>query len=325
MENLVLSINSVFCNTLMMSRQANIMHEQLHLVGGSPIKIKQCNYDYFKYPYHFHMEYEIAYIHKGYGTLYAGNSINSFDDDFLVLFGSNYPHMFKSHQDFYDQAPKLRTHAIIIHFQEDFLKDSRKYYPEFNSINQLLTNSQYGATFGLKGNEPLREKVRNIPHATGLKRLIELIDILYLMGQSANVSFLGQQKEKDLLTTKDERLVKVLSKINTEYHKEIHLEEIAEIAGMNPSAFSRYFKQKTSKTLTRYINELRVNYACELLIEERLSISQIAYECGFNNISNFNRQFRNITSFNPSDYVKKFSRNISQNEKFKQEIETTQS
>lgn len=293
-----------------MSRSSNIMHEQLHLIGGSPVKIKKCNYDYFKYPYHFHMEYEISYISKGYGTLYAGNSINSFEDDYLVLFGSNYPHMFKSHSDFYDQSPNLRTLAIIIHFQEDFLKEPRKFYPEFKSIDQLLINSKYGAVFDLKNNEELREKVREIIHSTGLKRIIDLIDILSLMSQSTNVSFLGKQKEKDILTTKDERLVKVLSKINTGYDKEIRLDEIAKIAGMNTSAFSRYFKQKTSKTLTRYINELRVNYACELLLEKRLTISQVAFECGFNNISSFNRQFRSITSYNPSDYVKKFSHSM---------------
>lgn len=293
-----------------MSRSSNIMHEQLHLIGGSPVKIKKCNYDYFKYPYHFHMEYEISYINKGYGTLYAGNSINSFEDDYLVLFGSNYPHMFKSHSDFYDQSPNLRTHAIIIHFQEDFLKEPRKFYPEFNAINQLLINSKYGAVFELKGNEELRKKVRQIVDSTGLKRIVDLIDILSLMSQSTNVSFLGKQKEKDILTTKDERLVKVLSKINTGYHKEIRLDDIAKIAGMNTTAFSRYFKQKTSKTLTRYINELRVNYACELLLEKKLSISQIAYECGFNNISSFNRQFRSITSYNPSDYIKKFSHSM---------------
>ena len=106
----------------------------------------------------------------------------------------------------------------------------------------------------------------------------------------------------------DPRITKVLSVVNREYAQDISLTEIASLAGMNKSAFCRFFKSKTSKTFTQYLNELRINYACELLLAGKLTISQICYETGFNNISNFNRQFKNITSYNPTSYIVEFKK-----------------
>lgn len=290
------------------------MHEQLDLANGSPIKVKWCDYDCFKFPWHFHAEYEIVYIINGTGTRFTGNNIEPFNNEDLVLYGTFLPHMHKSDEKYYQGNTEHRVHAIIIQFKEDFFNHAFTFYPEFRRIKELLEMAKYGISFDKKGNQEIREKIKLLLEKKGIDRLLECINILYLMSKSQNKYTLANEDvDHRPLIESDERMVKVLGRLHQTYDQEIVLEDIAEFSGMNPAAFCRYFKNKTGKSMTRYVNELRIAFACKLLLEGRMTITQICYETGFNNLSNFNRQFKSITNYTPSNYLLEFKKEYSNN------------
>ncbi|MDD4429094.1 MAG: AraC family transcriptional regulator [Paludibacter sp.] len=287
-----------------------IMHENLNLDKGSPVKIKWCDYDYFKFPLHFHDEYEIVYILKSNGTRFVGNSIQPYSDEDLVLLGSSVPHMYRSDPKYYKSDSVLRVHAITIQLSKKFFSYSMNEYPELNGIRNLLSTAKRGIYFDKKANQRIRTKIIRALSLKGLPLLLECIQILFMMSNSIHITLLNQEDSESTseFIEADTRLIKVLSFIKLEYNRQLSLKEIAGVAGMNQSAFSRFFHEKTGKTCSHYINSLRINYACKLLQEKRLSITEICYECGFNNISNFNRQFKQVIKYSPTDYINEFNK-----------------
>ena len=286
------------------------MHENLNLDTGSPIKIKWCDYDYFKFPLHFHDEYEIVYIIKSTGNRFVGNSIEPYSEGDLVLLGNSLPHMYRSDPEYYENNLNLRVNAITIQFSKFFFSHGISQYPELNEIKKLLIRAKQGVYFHKQSNKEIRNRIVKALDLKGLSLLLECIHILSLMSNSKHYTLLNQE---DLESTSeyieaDTRLIKVLSFIKREYNRQLTLEKISSVAKMNKSAFCRFFYAKTGKTCTQYINSLRISYACKLLQEKRLSVTEICYECGFNNISNFNRQFKQITKHSPTEYIKEFSK-----------------
>ena len=309
MANFIFAIkNTIFASNQM--AMTKIMHEKLNLSSGSPVKIKWCDYDYFKFPWHFHEEYEIVYVLKSTGTRFVGNNIELFSDGDLVLLGSSVPHMYRNDIQYYQDDPKYRVHAITLQFSNDFFQYSLQQYPEFSQIKKLLKDAQYGIFFDKDANKTIRERLTNALQLSGLDLLLETIKILSLMSQSPEKRLLRDESEETLtiVNDKDPRIIKVKAYLHREYTKQISLENIADVAGMNVSAFCRYFLEKTNKTCFQYINELRITYACKLLLERRLTITQICYEAGDNNISNFNRQFKKITGYTPTEYILEFNK-----------------
>ncbi|HBT85210.1 MAG: AraC family transcriptional regulator [Fermentimonas sp.] len=295
-----------------------LMHENLNLDNGSPVKIKWCDYDYFKFPLHFHNEYEIVYILKSSGTRFVGNSIQQYSDGDLVLLGSSLQHMYRSDPEYYTGRDDLRVNAITLQFSKDFFGHSINNYPELNNIKKLLMKSKRGVYFHKNANKRIRTRMEKALELSGLPLLLECINILSLMSVSHNVTLLNREDSESTveLIEADTRLVKILSFIKREYYRHLSIDEIAAVAGMNKSAFCRFFHAKTGKTCTEYITSLRINYACKLLLEGRLTISEICYECGFNNISNFNRHFKRITNYSPTKYLLEFNKPPLHNQNF---------
>lgn len=287
-----------------------IMHETLNLDTGSPIKIKWCDYDSFKYPLHFHDEYEIIFILKSTGTRFIGNSIEPYSDGDLVLLGSSLPHMYRSDPQYYENNPELRVNAITIQFSKGFFSFGINQYPELIKIKNLLIKAKRGIYFDKQANQSIRTRISRAVSLKGLPLLLECIQILSLMSNSKDYSLLNNEDSESAseFIEADERLIKVVSFIKREYNRQLTLKEIAGVARMNQSAFCRFFLDKTGKTCTKYINSLRINYACKLLQEKKLTITEICYECGFNNISNFNRQFKQITKHSPTEYMNEFNK-----------------
>jgi AraC-type DNA-binding domain-containing proteins len=286
------------------------MHEKLNLSTGSPIKIKWCDYDYFKYPWHTHTEYEIVYIIKSTGKRFTGNTIESYSDGDLVLLGSFLPHMYRSDDVYYQNDPNYRVYAIILQFAKDLFSHAIQNYPEFHKIKLLLKEAKYGVYFNKSSNDAIRKEMHRALELKDLDLIIQCIKILSLMGDTKEKRLLSDEniENETRYQNDDVRLTKILEFLNDKYSHPLSLKEISDFSGMNETAFCRYFKEKTSKSCFQYINELRVTYACKLLLEGKMSVSQVCYESGFNNISNFNRQFKNITHYSPSEYLKEFKK-----------------
>jgi len=135
-----------------------------------------------------------------------------------------------------------------------------------------------------------------------------LLQILESMAHTDNYRLLaGELYRKSIHDFNGDRLAKVMHYINVSYRRKIELGEVSEIANLHPAAFSRFFKEKTGKTFIHFINNMRISYACKLIIENQLSVSEVCYESGFNNISNFNRTFKKQTGYTPTEYYDQFN------------------
>ncbi len=280
-----------------------IMHEQLNIIGNNTIKVKWDDFPHFTFPWHHHREYEIVYVLKSYGIRYVGDSIENFNEGDLVLLGSNLPHYWKSAPEFYENNPKLKVNAVVIQFSTDMFGTNQLELPEFAAIKSLLSNAGQGIKFKSLQIKSAQKKVLKMLRLSGFDRYIGLLDILSEMAKNTDFELLASAHfEKDSMGYGDNRINKVLTYINYNYREKINISNLANLSGMNVTALCRYFKNKTGKTIVQHINELRIGYACKLMTEKQLQIAQIAIECGFNNISNFNRTFKQYTSKTPTAY-----------------------
>ena len=279
------------------------MHEQVDLPGGSPLKVKWDDFPHFTFPWHYHSEYEIVYIIKSTGTRYVGDNVGRFSDGNLVLIGSNVPHLWKNSQEYYAENSPLRVNAIVIQFPDDFVQGLRDSYPEFQNIRQLLKRAERGVCFSPSDAKIFGDQLMNLLTLKGFERLLVFISIFEQMATVKDYSLLASEFYKTTAAIgSDQRLSKILSYIQLNYQDELSVGALAKKFNMNTTAFCRYFKEKTSKPLIQYINEMRVGYACKLLMDKSLTVSEICFKCGFNNVSNFNRTFNRINNCSPSIY-----------------------
>lgn len=287
----------------------SILHENVVLEGDSPIRVKLNKIPHFTFPWHFHSEYEIIYIVEGYGIRHVGESREAFGPGDLVLMGSHLPHYWRSDDVFHQPNSDRSMHYYVLQFQSSFLSDAIEKYPELSSIRQLLAQSDNGLKFLPPYNTVFGEKIAEMYEQTGFTRFVNLLQLLEQMAQcklTKTLSPTGVHIEPS--PQMGERLNKLLAHINRSYQNKLTLYEIANWYGMNTTAFARYFKQKTGKTFVKYVNDLRIAFACKLMQGGNLNISQVCYECGFNNISNFNRSFKQLMNQTPSGYIAGFGK-----------------
>ncbi|MGV8091548.1 MAG: AraC family transcriptional regulator [Mangrovibacterium sp.] len=284
-----------------------IMHEQLNLKGKNSITIKWDEFPHFTFPWHFHPEFELVYILKSFGKRFVADHVEDFHEGDLVLLGSNLPHFWKNDEIFFSNDPRFQVNAIVIHFPSDFFSHQIEDYPEFYKIRKLLNLSGRGISFSRSVSDLVGSGLKRLLKLKGLERTLQFIKILDQLAHSNDYRLLASETYRsDIHGWSSNRLDKVMHIINSSYRESIKLETIAENIGMNPSAFSRYFREKTGKSFTDFVLEMRIGYACKLLIEGNHSVSQICFESGFNNLSNFNRCFKKFTSLTPVLYRDQF-------------------
>jgi AraC-like DNA-binding protein len=280
-----------------------LMHEQLNIIGNNTIKVKWDDFPHFTFPWHYHNQYEIVYVLKSYGRRYVGDNIENFAEGDLVLLGSNLPHYWKNAPEFYENNPKLKVNAVVVQFSPELFGGNMLQLPEFTAMKTLLNNAERGIKFSGLQNKTICKKLLKILQLTGFERYIELLNILNEMSKHTQHEVLASTHfEKNTTNYSDNRLNKIFTYINYNYTAKIDIPSLANLSGMNVTALCRFFKSKTGKTIMQHINELRVGYACKLMTEKQLQIAQIATECGFNNLSNFNKTFKQYTSKTPTTY-----------------------
>lgn len=281
-----------------------IMHEQVSFAPRTMLKVKWDDFPHFTYPWHFHSEFEIVYVLKSSGKRFVADSVESFGEGDITLLGSNLPHFWKNEA---ENGTENRVNAIVVQFHKDFFREEIDSYPEFHRINELLKRSSRGIHFSKTSGEKIGKMLKRLLKLNGLERMLYFIKLMDAMARTENYRILASnayqlEDHKEL----NSRLDKIMHFINTNYQRKITQEEVATKIGMTTTAFCRYFREKTGKGFIYFINEMRIGYACKLLIENHLSVSQICFECGFNNLSNFNRMFKRQTGHTPGKYQQQF-------------------
>ena len=286
-----------------------LMHEHIDFPLQSAIKVKWQRKPHFTYPWHFHSEYEILYVIEGAGNSFVANNIENFQSGDLALLGSNLPHFWRSDEKYHAKDSQENINYIVIQFSNELLNESLFKFVEFQLISDLLKQSARGIRFLEPFSEKAGKKIIKIARSKGFKQLILLFELLQEFGKTDQYRLLASElyNEQEQNFSND-RMAKVLHYINTSYQQKVELEKVASIANLHPSAFCRYFKEKTGKSLSEYLNNMRLSYACRLILEGNLSISQVCFESGFNNLSNFNRTFKKHTAYTPTEYYTEFHR-----------------
>jgi AraC-like DNA-binding protein/mannose-6-phosphate isomerase-like protein (cupin superfamily) len=284
-----------------------IMHEHIDFPGLSTVKVKLREMPHFTYPWHFHPEFEILYVIEGSGTRFVADNIEEFQSGDLTLIGTTLPHFWRSDEKYLNSNGKLKVKYIVIQFSNDFLKDEIANYPEYNLIGDLLKRASRGVHFPTDFIKKITNKIIKVSKSNGFERIIFLQELLQALAKTNEYKLLaGELYQHENQNFTNYRLTKVMLYLNTNYQRKIELETVAEIANLHPAAFCRFFKEKSGKSLSEFVNDLRIGYACRLIIEGKMSVSQISFESGFNNLSNFNRTFKKHTGYTPTNYFHEF-------------------
>ena len=267
-----------------------------------PFVVRDNKYPNFLKIWHYHSELELVVIKKSVGTRFVGDSIEKFEPGEVVLIGKNLPHMWLNAEAYFQKNSTLTAAAYSIHFREDFVGDSFLNLEGTEHISALFKKAKRGIRF-INLTFPIVEKIDQlIAEKDAFAKLMKFLFILNQLAKHDAISLLSS--EGYLYTKGSDGSDKTHEYIFKNFNKSIQLADVAAIQGMNPSAFSRYFKRIHRKTFSRYLIEIRIGYACKLLMENKSNISTVCYESGFNNLSNFNKQFRKIMGMSPSEYVR---------------------
>jgi AraC-like DNA-binding protein len=257
----------------------------------------------FNCPYHHHPEVELTWISRSSGQRLVGNHLASFEPGDLVLLGSGLPHTYFNPPEF-DDGPE-GAEATVIQFLPDFAGGWMQEMGELQQINSLLRAASCGLKVGSQTSEKVFPLLDDLLTAKGAGRLILLLQMLAVLAEAHDLTALADAGFAPKLNhAQGEKIERVCNWLTTHYQESISLPQVAELACMTPPAFSRFFHKTTGRTLTRFITELRIGHASRLLIEMEESVATIAYASGFENLSNFNRHFRELKRLSPVEFRK---------------------
>lgn len=274
---------------------------------ASSIYVKREITPFMNYPWHYHPEFEIIFVEKSYGIRLMGNHIGNFNDGDLMFIGSNLPHVWRNDQDFYQGNKDLLVDVYVIQFREDSFNPGFYDLPEFVQIKKLFLLGQQGLLIKGSDKNKIIELIKAVFNSFGIERLINFLKTLEAVSKTTNYELLSNLGYQNSVTTTDtERINKVMNFLLENYTNEINMDELASLVNLNKSSFCRYFKGRTHKTCSQFLNEIRITHACKMLITSNLTISEICYKIGYNNISHFNRQFKLITGLTAGVYAKKY-------------------
>ncbi|HRQ49434.1 MAG TPA: AraC family transcriptional regulator [Agriterribacter sp.] len=255
--------------------------------------------------FHFHNAHEIALMLKGYGKRIVGDNIEYFSDGDLVIIGKLLPHATYIEKEFL--LTKQDVHALVVYFRPDWFSDHILHSSTLVKFRRLMKNIERGIRIFGRTQITATRALLKLRECEGLERIINLVGILDFISKSAEYECLSSESYSNSYGKNDvERLGQVYKYVMENYGEVIKLQHASCLANMTESAFSKYFKIKTGKTFSNFVNDVRIGQACKLLINDDLTIAEICYSCGFNNLINFNRTFKNLTKMTPTEYRKNF-------------------
>ncbi|MCE7057364.1 AraC family transcriptional regulator [Algoriphagus sp. AGSA1] len=267
--------------------------------------IKELREAYLDKYWHSHEEYQLNVILKGRGTRYIGDHMKPFKEGDLVLTGPNLPHVWRCDNAYFDPESRLETHDIVIYFPESFLGKDSLQKDEFEEIRKLLARADRGLEIKGHTNKVVIKMMKELVHRQGGASIIGLLEILNVLAHSTELEPITQIDYKNNYTAHEkDKISEILEYVLHNFKNKITLKEVAELANMSESAFSRYFKARVNKSFSDFLGDVRISNARKLLQDEDLNISQVCYESGFPTISNFNKQFKDRIGKTPMAYKK---------------------
>jgi AraC-like DNA-binding protein len=280
---------------------------KVEIPGSKAFVVHYLDDTFFDTNWHFHSEYQLFVVLEGTGTRFIGDNISHFQEGDMVFTGPNIPHLWRNDDIYFHKENNLRVHGVVVYFPENFLGDAILKKDEMHGVRALFEKGRRGLAFHGQTNQEVTWMLKELLELKGVESIVKLLNILNALAESteyqyiSSVGYTNTSKEVD-----KDRMSDVYNYIMLNFKKNIMLEEVAEIASMSATSFSRYFKARTNKSFSSFVSELRIGYACKQLMEDKNTIAQICYECGYNTLSNFNKQFKEHMHKTPFEYRKEY-------------------
>jgi len=256
--------------------------------------------------WHYHPEIELLFIGKSSGTWLIGDHIGHFQPGDVVMIGSGLPHCFR-HEPGYVSGNEASGETICVKFAPEIFGNAFWNLPEATHIKNLLIKCGCGIKLTGKTRARVAAMIEKMLTATSGKKLVYLVSILEEIAENKKHSLLSSKGFMQLPGDTDKNRIKLVFDYTfSHYNEKITIGSVASLLNMTRQSFCRYFKSKTKKTYIQFLMEVRIGSACRLLVEDEKNVSGISYECGYNNISHFNHQFKFITGKKPLEYKRDY-------------------
>jgi AraC-like DNA-binding protein/quercetin dioxygenase-like cupin family protein len=254
----------------------------------------------FDCPWHVHPEYELILVLRGNGYRIVGDSISRLAAGDMVMVGPSLPHIWQDEPDS-DGAPSV--HFLLIQFEDRFLADGLLKLPAMEPLRRLLHAAKRGLHIVGRTRVKVAALMNRMAEVNGVDRVMHFLQILTTLTDPKDCEPIASSVfAADSSLFDQERMDRVFQFLNGRMGQPIRRAEAARVVNLSEGAFSRFFRLHTGKTFPEFVNELRVGRACSLLMQHNLNVTEVAYECGFANLSNFNRQFRKLKGLSPRDF-----------------------
>jgi len=280
----------------------NAHREITRLIPEDSFTVEERVKDDFDFPIHFHPEYELNFIYRGKGVRrIVGDSTENIEDLDLVLVGPNMVHGWELHE-----CTCKEIYEITMHIHDDLLNEKTLSRRIFKPIKDMFNRSKHGILFSRETTVKLMPRMMVLSKITGIQYYLEFIGILDELARSDGQRMLSTLSAEKTDFQNSDKIKKVYDYIQENFNKTITLNEISELVNMSPVSFNRFIKSRTGKTFISYMNNTRISFASRYLLETDLSIGEISFMCGFNNIANFNRLFKKSKNCTPKEFRNEF-------------------
>ncbi len=277
-------------------------------LGNRIFEIRRENCDKYLSEYHFHSECQLTYIFSGNGQRCIGDHLEDFESDELTFIGPGLPHVwYNAHGDI---SHEPSAQSITLHFDPEALLSFCPLLVETAPLHDFLERSRQGMLFYGHTKDALKKILRKMVSASDMQKTAYLFESLATLLHTEEYAVLSDKSYSNGSPRKDGELIfNIYNYVFENFNNEISLEEAAKLANLTKPSFCRFFKAHTRKTFSKFVNEVRINEACRLLVQVENPITNIAYACGFNSLPNFNKFFKSIKGITPSDYKSKLLSN----------------
>ena len=257
--------------------------------------------------WHYHEELELVYFKEGEGTQFIGDHISRFTSGDVVLVGSNLPHYWRFDHDYFAEGGKSAD-VYVIHFHPHFLGQHFLEVPENRELKKLISNSSRGLQIKLPNINNVIHLMEKTVETEHNKRLLYLLEALFEISSQNNelYAIASMGFKYNYLREEQDQIQNIYNYTLNHYKQKITLAEIAEVAKVSPNTFCKFFKSRSRKNYTDFVNEIRVGHACKLLIENKFRINEVCFESGFNNFASFHKCFKKVTGKSPLQYQRSF-------------------
>jgi len=253
--------------------------------------------------WHYHHEYELSFITEGSGSRLVGDSIEEFHPGDLIFIGPGIPHVWLSRSAGNGQFTGRSLESVYLLFNQDVLPEGLMSLPEMQHVVRAIRMSERGIRITGDTLNQVSRIMLQLPYLDRLKRLMLFYEIMDIIGRSNSFHYLASASYiRSRFETSNSRIRRIHSYLMKNYRNEVSLEEIAAIVHMAPASACRFFKAETGNTIFGYLNRIKIDFACRLLMNTEMGIVQVSDDCGYNNLSHFNKQFKKITGQTPTQF-----------------------